>query len=549
MFCRSDWRVFLLFAAGSLGAQTNVLTYRNDNMRTGQNLSETLLTPRNVNAAMFGKLFVLPADGKVDAQPLVVSGLNLPGQGIHNVVFVATEHDSIFAFDADTGSKYWQVSLLGSSETTSDDRGCSQVVPEIGITATPVIDLGAGPHGTLYTLAMSKDSRGGYHHRLHALDLRTGTEEFNGPVEIEAAYPGTGDNSSNGSVVFDAKQYKSRPGLLLANGVVYTSWGSHCDIRPYTGWVIGYSETTLAQTSVFNFAPNGEGAAVWGSGSGIAADASGTLYFQLGNGTFETALNGAGFPSQGDYGNAFVKLSVASSRPAVLDYWTMYNTVSESNADEDLGSGGVLLLPDVTDGSGNTRHLGVGAGKDGDIYVFERDNMGKFDPANNGSLYQEIPSGLDGSEFASPAWFNGFVYFGAWGDVLRAFSVTGAKLSASPASVSANQFPSPGTAPSISANGSVDGILWAAENSNPAVLHAYDAGNLAHELYNSNQAASGRDEFGEGNKFITPTVANGKVYVGTTNGVGVFGLLRERRVRRRAMDRRERLSYDQYSMR
>src|SRR5580700_292524 len=403
-----------VLVSGSLPifGQTNVLTYHNDNMRTGQNLSETVLTPLNVKSATFGKLLNLPVDGKVDAQPLLVSGLTIPGKGTHNVVFVATEHDSLYAFDADTGAAYWQVPLLKPGETSSDERGCGQVVPEIGITGTPVIDLGAGPHGTIYAVAMSKDSSGNYHQRLHALDITTGAEEFSGPVDVQATYPGTGDNSSNGTVVFDPKQYKSRPGLLLVNGVVYTSWGSHCDARPYTGWVMGYSETTLAQTSVFNFAPNGEGAAVWGAGGGIAADSTGLLFFQLANGTFDPTLNAAGFPNKADYGNAFVKLSVAGGTPAVLDYWTMFNTVSESNADEDLGSGGVLLIPDVTDSNGKTRHLGIGVGKDGDVYMFDRDNMGKFNPNNNSNLYQELPSGLGGSEFASPAWFNDLVFFG-----------------------------------------------------------------------------------------------------------------------------------------
>ncbi len=455
----------------------------------------------------------------------MVSGLTMPALGPRNVVFVASEHDTLFAFDADTGASYWQVSLLKAGETTSDDRGCGQVVPEIGITGTPVIDLAAGPHGTIYAVAMSKDSSGGYHQRLHAIDITTGAEEFSGPVDVQATYPGKGDNSSGGNVVFDPKQYKARPGLLLSNGVVYTSWGSHCDIRPYTGWTIGYSEITLAQTSVFNFAPNGEGAAVWGAGGGAAADANGNLFFQLANGTFDTTLIAGGFPNQGDYGNAFVKLSVAGGSPTVLDYWTMYNTVSESNADEDLGSGGVMLIPNVTDSSGNIRHLGIGVGKDGDVYMFDRDIMGKFDPSNNSTLYQEIASGLGGSEFASPAWFNGFVYFGAVGDVIRAFKMTTATLGSTPWSTTQKTFAFPGITPSISADGTSNGILWAVENSSPAVLHAYDPNNLATEFYNSSQAPANRDQFGNGNKFITPTIANGKVYVGTPNSVAVFGLL------------------------
>jgi hypothetical protein len=518
---RIGWGV--VFLAAACLAQNNVLTYHNDNFRSGQNLAETRLTHANVNAAAFGKLFTLPVDGKVDAQPLYVSSLNMP-QGVHNVVFVATEHDTVFAFGADTGAQLWAVSLLKPAETTSDDRGCSQVTPEIGITSTPVIDLTAGPHGTLYAVAMSKDSSGVYHQRVHALDLTTGTEEFGGPVEVHATFPGNGDNSSNGTVTFDAKQYKSRPGLLLVNGVVYTSWGSHCDIRPYTGWTIGYDRLTLAQTSVFNFAPNGSEAAVWNAGAGPAADADGNLFFQIANGTFDTSLTAAGFPSLGDYGNAFVKLNLSGGKLAAADYWTMHNSDAESNVDEDLGSGGVLLLPDLTDVNGKVRHLGLGAGKDAHIYVFDRDNMGKYNANNNSNLYQDLPGALAGGEFAMPAWFNGTVYFGAVGDVIRAYTLSNALLPAGPTSVTTTAFGYPGATPSISANGSSDAILWAAENS-PAVLHAYDATNLGVELYSSSQAPGGRDSLGTGNKFITPTIANGKVYVGTTSGVTVYGLL------------------------
>lgn len=512
----------VLLAAASL-AQTNVLTYHNDNLRSGQNLAETRLTHANLNAATFGKLFTLKVDGKVDAQPLYVSSLAMP-QGVHNVVFVATEHDTVYSFDADTGGQLWTVSLLKAGETTSDERGCSQVTPEIGLTSTPVIDLTAGPHGTLYAVAMSKDSSGAYRQRLHALDLTTGAEEFGAPVDVQATFPGNGDNSSNGTVIFDPKQYKSRPGLLLVNGVVYTSWGSHCDIRPYTGWTIGYDRLTLAQTSVFNFAPNGSEAAVWAAGAGPAADASGNLFFQIANGTFDTTLTAAGFPASGDYGNAFVKLNLSGGKLRAADYWTMHNSDAESNVDEDLGSGGVLLLPDVTDANGHVRHLGLGAGKDAHIYVFDRDNMGKYNPNNNSNLYQDLPGALAGGEFAMPAWFNGTVYLGAVSDVIRAYTLSNALLPAVPTSVTPTAFGYPGATPSISANGTSDAILWASENS-PAVLHAYDATNLTVELYNSNQALGGRDSLGTGNKFITPTIANGKVYVGTTTGVTVYGLL------------------------
>jgi len=508
-------------------AQVNVLTYHNDNSRTGQNLAESMLTLSNVKSASFGKLYFVSLDGKVDAQPLYVSNVNMPAHGVHNLVIGATEHDSVYAFDADNGTVYWHVSALKSGETTSDTRNCDQVTPEIGITSTPVIDLAAGAHGTVYLVAMSKDANGNYHQRLHALDLTTGAEEFGGPVNVAASYPGSGDNSVNGSVEFDAKQYKSRPGLLVYNGTVYTGWGSHCDIRPYTGWLMGYNETTLQQNSVLNLAPNGNEAALWAAGGGVAADTSGNLFVQVANGTFDTTLNAEGFPEGGDYGNAFVKAvrSGGSGALTASDYWTMDNTVTESDGDEDLGSGGLILFPDLTDASGNTRHLGTGAGKDGNIYVFDRDHMGKFVSGSNSSLYQELAHGLAGAQFATPAWFNGMVYYGAVGDYIRAYKLSAARFPAAATYTTANSFEYPGTTPAISANGTTNGILWAVENSNPAVLHAYNANDVATELYNTNQASGGRDQFGAGNKFITPTIANGRVFVGTTSGVAAFGLL------------------------
>lgn len=508
-------------------AQVNVLTYHNDNFRSGQNLAETTLTPSNVKSTSFGKLFVVTLDGKVDAEPLYVSNVNMPQHGVHNVVFAATEHDSLYAFDADTGTIYWHISALKSGETASDARGCSQVTPEIGITSTPVIDLSAGPHGTLYLVAMSKDASSNYYQRLHALDVTTGAEEFGGPVEVTASYPGTGDNSVNGSVEFDPKQYKSRPGLLLLKGTVYTGWGSHCDARPYTGWLIGYNESTLQQNAVFDFAPNGHEGALWAAGGGVAADASGNIFVQIANGTFDTSLNSQSFPSKADYGNAFVRLvrSGGSGALEASDYWTMDNTVTESNDDEDLGSGGLILLPTMKDASGTTRYLGTGAGKDGNVYVFDRTNMGKFLSGSNGSLYQELAHGLAGGEYATPAWFNGTVYYGAVGDTIRAYKLSAARFPASATSTTPNSFDYPGTTPSISANVNTNGILWAVENSSTAVLYAYEANDVATELYNTNQASGGRDHFGAGNKFITPMIANGKVYVGTTTGVAAFGLL------------------------
>jgi hypothetical protein len=479
-----------------------------------------------VNSSSFGKLLSISVDGKVDAQPLYVSQLALTGQGARPVIFAVTEHDSVYAIDANSGGVLWRATVLAAGELRSDDRGCSQVTPEIGITATPVIDLSAGAHGIIYVLGMSKDNRGSYHHRLHALDITTGQEQFGGPVEIAASYPGSGDNSSNGQVSFDPKQYKTRPSLLLLNGVVYTGWGSHCDFRPYTGWLIGYDRLTLKQVSVFNFAPNGSEAALWNAGGGLAADAAtGRIFVAVANGTFDTSLDTRGFPNRGDFGNAFIRLSALNNQLIPEDYWTMSDTVTESAQDVDLGSGGVMLLPDLKNASGQTIQLGTGAGKDGRLYVFNRTNMGKFDSQNNTGLYQELPGALGGAVFTSPAWFNGNVYYGAVGDRIRAFIVNAALLQAQPASITNNFFEYPGATPSISANGTGDAILWAVENSNSAVLHAYDATNLATELYNSNQANSGRDQFGPGNKYITPTIADGRVIVGGANTIAVFGLL------------------------
>lgn len=441
----------------------------------------------------------------------------------HNVLFAATEHDSVYAFDADTGSILWKVSLLAAGETLSDSRDCGQVTPEIGITSTPVIDRSAGAHGILYVIAMSKDSSSNYHQRLHALDLPSGMELPGGPTEISAVYP----TSGGGASMFSPGQYEERAALLLLNGTIYTSWTSHCDIAPYFGWVIGYSQSTLSRTAVLNVAPNsaGAGPAIWMSGGGPAADAAGNIYLLTANGVFEPALDANGFPTGQDYGNSFLKISTAGGSLAVADYFTMYNEVAESAADQDLGSGGAMLLPDLADSANTVRHLVIGAGKDGNIYLVNRDSMGKFNSSGNSQIWQQVGGALPAGIWSTPAYFNGTVYFGAVGEALRAFSISGARLSGQPQSQSSEQFAFPGTAPSISASGTSNAIVWAHENSNPAVLHAYDAANLAHEIYNSSQAAANRDQFGPGNKFITPTVADGRVFVGTTAGVAVFGLL------------------------
>ncbi len=530
---RSSFTVLVINAAGSMtsnaatltvtaaAAGTDVVTYKYDVMRTGQNLAESTLTPSNVSSATFGKLRNLMVDGLVDAQPLYLSKLTVAG-ATHNVVFVATEHDSVYAFDADTGTILWQVSFLSAGETTSDVRKCYQVTPEIGITSTPVIDRNAGAHGTIYVVAMTKDPSSSYHQRLHALDITTGQEMAASPAEITATF---------GATIFSPGQYKERAALLLNNGTIYTTWASHCDYPPYGGWIIALSESTLAITGVLNVAmgANGSGFAsqgpsIWMSGGGPAADSAGNVYVLTANGRFETTLDAGGFPSGGDYGNSFVKISSLGGTVWVVDYFTMSGEIDESTMDGDLGSGGVMLLPDMTDASGTVRHLAVGAGKDGNIYVVNRDNMGKFNSVSN-NIWQELDGVLGAGVYATPAYFNFSIYYGPQGGSLKAFSLTNAFLSSSPTSQSATRFTYPGTFPVVSANGTANAIVWAYENTSPAVLHAYAATNLAIELYNSNQASNGRDHFGNGNKYIAPVVADGRVFIATTNSVAVFGLL------------------------
>ena len=502
---------------------TDIVTYKYDLGRTGQDLTESVLTLANVNPQSFGLQRVLTTDGKVDAQPLYLSGLTVQGAK-HNVLFVATESDSVYAFDADSGALLWHVSLLGSGETVDDlpSNGCTQVTPTIGVTSTPVIDRSAGAHGTIFLVAMSVATASGtYYQRLHALDVTTGAELLNGPVVVSATYPMQGGTSS-----FDPGQYEERAALLLSGGTIYTSWTSHCDAPPYYGWIIAYGESTLARTAVLNVAANsgGEGPAIWMSGGGPAADSGGNVYLLTANGAFDTTLDANGFPSGGDYGNSFLKLSTAGGTLTVADYFSMSNTVSESADDADLGSGGILLLPDLTDSGGTVRHLAVGAGKDTNLYVVNRDSMGKFN-SNSNNIWQQLSGALPGGIWSTPAYFNGMLYYGNSNGALVAFPVSAARFAGTPSSSGATKYTYPGTSPAVSANGTGNGIVWAHENSSPAVLHAYDASNLAHELYNSSQAANGRDQFGAGNKFITPAIADGKVLVGTQSGVAVFGLL------------------------
>jgi hypothetical protein len=505
---------------------TDVVTWHNDNSRTGQNTKETILTPLTVNATNFGKLMTLPVGDTVDAQPLYLSNVTIPGQGVHNVLYVATQNDSVYAFDADNGTLYWHVSVVPAGQTPADVvDGCVGIVPTIGVTSTPVIDRAFGAHGTIFLVGMTKDSLGNYHQYLHSLDITTGAEQKNSPVDIQAQYPGTGDNSQDGYVIFDPKQYVQRASLLLMNHVIYTAWASHCDIRPYTGWIIAYNEN-LTVGPVIDVTPNGIQGSIWMSGAGLAGDGT-NIYFSDANGTFDDTLDSNGFPSMGDYGNGLIKLTTANKSLAVADYFNMYNTISESDGDWDLSSGGVLLLPPMKDSTGTLRNLVVSAGKDHNMYIVDRDNMGKFTPGFN-NIWQEIDRVLSSGVWGAPAYFNGNLYYGPQKSKMMQFHFTRAMLSTAALSQTATTFSYPGTTPSVSANGNANGIVWTLEHAPPggaSVLHAYSATTLTQELYNSNQAANGRDNFGQAGHLTTPTIVNGKVYVGCSRSVAVFGLL------------------------
>ena len=502
----------ILLCAFSSYGQVSVLTYHNDLARTGQNLNETSLTPSTVRSGRFGQLFSDAVDGQVYAQPLYVPGVNIPGKGVFNIVFVVTEHDSVYAFDADgrSAEPLWHVNFtnptLGVTTASADSLQCAAIAPEVGITGTPVIDPDTG---TLYVVAMTTEYvADNYVQRLHALDLVTGAERPGSPVAIQAATAGAGDGNS--TVRFNPGSYKQRPGLLLLNGVVYTAWSSHCDSGRYHGWLIGYDSQTLRQVSVYTDTPDWDAGSFWQSGAAPAADANGNIYLVSGNGTFNANLGGS------DLGESVIKLSATNSL-AVADYFTPFNAVALSEQELDLGSSGVLLLPDSA-GTLAHPHLAIIGSKEGRIYVLDRDNLGHFQPDSDSQIVQSLSSAV-GPLFGLPVYSNNIVYFSGAKDAVKAFSITNGLLSEKPVSQSADIFPFPGAVPSISGNGSQSGIVWLVDPT--AQLHAFDAANLGNELYHAST--------GSYVKFSTPTVANGKVYVGTMNSLVVFGLRNERR--------------------
>jgi len=514
-----------------LRAQVNVLTYHNDLSRTGQNTNETVLAPANVNSTTFGKLFSYAVDGHVYAQPLYVSGLAIPGKGTHNVVFVVTQHDSVYAFDADGGGLLWHVSMGTSSVMPNNDFGnrygpYHDIVPEIGITSTPVIDLATG---TMYLNAFTHEGSS-YLHRIHALDITTGADRAFSPVVVNVAIPGNGVGSSGGMVPLTPNQHLQRPALTLAGGILYVCYSGVADTNPYHGWVLGFNPATLQQLSnyIFNTTPNsttaayganaGEGG-IWMCGNGLQVDAATNLYFLVGNGVFN-ATNVGGT----EYGDCFMKLSTTNGL-AVADWFAPFNQSTLAANDTDLGSGGSVLLPDEV-GSLAHPHLIVGAGKEGKLYLVDRDNFGHFQAGSDSQIVQSVP-GAVGSMFSTPAYFSRRLYFQGNGDVMKAYSISNGALSTTPISRSSFTFGFPGATPSVSANGTNNAIVWAiqsdaAGSGGPAILRAYNAYNLTNELYDSNQAGV-RDRCAGAVKTSVPTVVNGKVYVGGQLALTVYG--------------------------
>ena len=502
-----------------------ILTHHNDNFRTGQNTLETVLTPANVNATKFGKLASYSTDGISHASPLYLANVAIPGVGTRNVVYVSTEHDSVYAFDANGsgGTALWHVSFINppsvTTATSADVGECCDITPEIGITGTPVIDAATG---TLYVVAKTKENNGTtFVQRLHALDVATGAEKFGGPVVIQGSVPGTGIGAVGGSLAFNPLREDQRTALLLLNGNVYFGFGSHGDNQPYHGWLFGYNATTLQRILVYSTSPDGEGAGIWHSGGGLVADSAGKIYFVTGDGTFDANNTGGA-----DYGDSFVRFNAATG--IAEDYFTPKDqgTIDANNLD--LGAGGLVLLPDQP---GAHPHLLICAGKNGTIYLVDRDNMGHFSSSANTNvqtLANIFPFGtpLPGN-YSSPVYFNGLVYFGPIADSVQAFTLSNGLLSTAATSRTSVSYAYPGGALAISANGVSNGILWAVEKrgSAPGALHAYNASNLAVELYNSDQAAGSRDVLDAAAKFSTPLVMNGKVFVASEGRLTVYGLL------------------------
>jgi hypothetical protein len=502
-----------------------VTTSQYDNSRTGATLHEKILTPQNVNVKQFGKLGAFKVDGAVYAQPLIIPAVEIPNQGMHDVLYIATEHDSVYAFDAyrPGDPPLWKVSFLDSARgitvPSEDDAQCPFIRPEVGITSTPVIDLKTG---TLYVLARTKIrhkvSADEYFQDLHALAITTGVEKFGGPKLISGSVPGKGAGSANGQVAFDPLKENARAGLVLANNALYLTWASSCDVDPYHGWVMAYDPQTLAQRAVLNVTPDGREAGIWLSDTGPAADAQGNIYVPTGNGTFDAGSGGR------NYGDSVLKLALDGSSFAIRDYFTPHDQERISEADSDVGSSGPLLLPDQP---GPHRHLLLQPTKDSTIYVMDRDNMGKFH-RDRDDLVEIIK--MPGGGYGAMAYWNGQVFFAASDDYLRDYAIRNGQLSETASS--STRFANPGATPSISADGKKNAIVWAiatktwnGPDNKPAVLYAFDATKLGAPIYTSEQNSQ-RDRAALATRFVFPVVVNGRVYFATRGEVEVYGLLK-----------------------
>jgi len=513
-----------------------VFTHHNNLARDGSNTQELALAPTTVSTATFGKRFSCPVDGAAYTQPLWVPSLNVNGS-VRNVIFVATQNDSVYAFDADAipCAQLWKADVIDSNHggtpgegpvpTADVGNGFKDIQPQIGVTGTPVIDPATS---TLYVVSKSEGPPGTFHQRLHALALASGNEKFSGPVAISASVPGTGDGSSGGVVSFNPQKEHQRSALALSNGVVYVAWASHEDNDPYHGWLIAYNAGTLGRLAVFNSSPNGSRGGIWTSGGAPAFDSAGNLYVPTGNGTFD---GNSAIPPNNDFGDSALKFDTTSGL-TITDWFTPFNEDFLNTSDLDLGSGGIVILPDQASAP---THLMVVTGKQGQLYLLNRDSMGSFcgGCTSDTNARQSFAISMI---WGTPAFWQNRLYYGGTGDRLTAFDFdTGTeKFNTTPSSQSSTTYLFPGPTPSVSSQGTSNGVVWAAEvgaygvpapTQGPAILHAYDATNLGTELWNSTQAPSNRDQAGNAVKFSVPTVANGQVYLGTRNEIDVYGLL------------------------
>jgi hypothetical protein len=504
--------LILLLFPGLAAAQVSVTTWHYDQARTGDNPNETALTPKNVNSGNFGKTCSYPVDGQIYAEPLYAPGLMIGGSK-HDVAFVATEHDSVYAFDADCGSKQplWQTSFLGANITTmpctnDNQPQCDVTImsPEHGISPTPVIDI---KHGTIYVAAQSVES-GVYTQKLHALDILTGTEQPGSPVVIKGRAP------NNPSLRFDPSQGFQRAALLLLNGVVYVPFASNDSAN---GWMFGYDAATLAQKSIFCVTPNGNLGGIWSGGAGPAVDSAGNIYLGTGNGTFDANKNGA------DYGMSALRLVDADKTLSVADYFTPSRARRLSARDLDLDSGGLILLPDQP---GAHPHEAVIGFKTGELFLVDRDHLGGFGTQNAVQAFTANSGGI----YSSAASWNGNVFLAGVDGTLDQWTLQNGQFPTSPTYQTSVTYNYPGATPSVSSNGNRDGIVWTirtegkVQGGKPAVLYANDASNVSVELYDSSQAGK-RDTAGQGVKFTVPTIADGKVFVGTQSELDIYGLL------------------------